>query len=482
MAPVPAAGLGWAIRGVLVEPGEAVVQLSVGVGAEDVELGEAPWGLGDDVGLQAPGVYCRGVRADRSVQLPWIDEGRGPHEVVVDRPAEEALGRVEPRPMATQLRHRAADRPNPAGDEQISRSTRTVEDHVGVDMADQRRLRELVGVELGDLLAEVVVRIVAAHPHLCAVPHHTPYSAGPGLRCHHHELGEARTPALDRGEAESEPVRVAVVRTNDDGGLWPCGARGSSVRLVAVPAFWCRVPSQGNVGDRLTPWLIRRITGKPARWVAPDAPGTKFFVSGSIVALAGPGGVVWGSGVMRADELVHPRVQVAAVRGPLTREAALRTVACPDGYADPGCLVPRFYRPEIGRGSGRGPGVLPHFADKADALGGVPRGWAFIDVQRPVEEVVDRIVSCSLVASSSLHGIILSHAYGVPAVWIGYRDLPSGDGSKFHDYFLSVGVPVPPPYQVGRHGAGLDLARVADFATLPQIQPDVELMLERCPF
>ncbi|MGR6918122.1 polysaccharide pyruvyl transferase family protein [[Actinomadura] parvosata] len=249
---------------------------------------------------------------------------------------------------------------------------------------------------------------------------------------------------------------------------------------MAVPAFWCRVPSRGNVGDRLTPWLIRKITGEPARWVPPHAPGVKFFVSGSIAALGGPGTVVWGAGVMRADDVLDPRMGFAAVRGPLTREAALRGTACPAVYGDPGLLVPRFHRPRGPRG--RGPGVVPHFADKAAAELGVPGGWALIDVQRPVEEVADRIAACSLVASSSLHGLILGHAYGVPAVWIKFRELPSGDDSKFHDYFLSVGVPVPPPYEVGRTGAGLDLARVAEYATLPVTPPDLELMVGACPF
>ncbi len=251
---------------------------------------------------------------------------------------------------------------------------------------------------------------------------------------------------------------------------------------LSVPAFWCRLPSQGNVGDCLTPWLIRRITGAPARWVAADAPGTKFFVAGSIAGMAGDGAVIWGAGVMHASEWLHSGAQYVAVRGPLTREAARRSlVECPAVYGDPALLVPRFHRVE--RASrGAPPGVVPHFSDKARARLGTPDGWALIDVQRPVEEVVDRIAGCALVASSSLHGIVLSHACGVPAVWITYGDLPSGDGTKFHDYFLSVGVPVPPPYPVGRTGTGLDVRRLADFSTLPARLPDLDLLLDRCPF
>lgn len=249
-----------------------------------------------------------------------------------------------------------------------------------------------------------------------------------------------------------------------------------------VPAFWCRVPSQGNVGDRLTPWLIRQISGVPARWVAPRAPGRKHFVTGSVVALAGPDCVVWGAGVMEAGEYVDPRAELLAVRGPLTREAALRWGAvCPPVYGDPGLLVPR-YLPRRPARAGTRPAVVPHFADKARALRGVPEGWRIIDVQCGVEDVVEQLTRACLVASSSLHGIVLSHAYGIPAVWIRFRDLPSGDDSKFHDYFLSVGVPVPPPVSVGPVGAALDPVALADFATLPADVPDLDLLLERCPF
>jgi hypothetical protein len=216
--------------------------------------------------------------------------------------------------------------------------------------------------------------------------------------------------------------------------------------------------------------------------VAPHAPGRKHFVTGSVISLAGAGAVVWGTGAMYAGEVIDPRAELVAVRGPLTREAALRSGAvCPPVFGDPALLVPRFLPRSSGGAPGK-PAVVPHFADKARALCGTPDGWQTVDVQRPVEEVVDQLVRAPLVASSSLHGIILSHAYGIPAVWISYRDLPSGDGVKFHDYFLSVGVPTPPAFAVGPAGSGLASSSLRDFATLPAQLPDLDLLLERCPF
>ena len=60
-----------------------------------------------------------------------------------------------------------------------------------------------------------------------------------------------------------------------------------------------------------------------------------------------------------------------------------------------------------------------------------------IDVQRGPKEVVEDILSCELVLSSSLHGIITAHAYGIPAVWLELSGRLVGGGYKFHDYYSS---------------------------------------------
>ncbi len=103
-----------------------------------------------------------------------------------------------------------------------------------------------------------------------------------------------------------------------------------------------------------------------------------------------------------------------------------------------------------------------------------------IDVQSSVEDFVNQIVRCEFAASSSLHGIIISHAYGIPAVWIKFRDLPSGDDSKFHDYFLSVGMKVPEVFQISAYP--LESVRLAKYACLPSHLPDLNLLWESCPF
>jgi hypothetical protein len=61
--------------------------------------------------------------------------------------------------------------------------------------------------------------------------------------------------------------------------------------------------------------------------------------------------------------------------------------------------------------------------------------------------------------SSSLHGIIIAHSYGIPAAWIAISEIHGSGVSadfKFLDYYSSVGLsereirPVPPTESLAR--------------------------------
>jgi pyruvyltransferase len=248
-----------------------------------------------------------------------------------------------------------------------------------------------------------------------------------------------------------------------------------------IYAFWCRIPSRPNFGDALTPWLVRRITGQHPIFVRPEDRRHKYFVTGSVLSYAGTGCSVWGAGIMYRNDFVSPEANLLAVRGPLTRTRALECGAdCPPVYGDPAMLLPRFYRP--GPKQRHGLGIIAHFSDRprlpASSQHSEEIRW--IDIQDPVESVIDQIASCEFVASSSLHGLIASHAYGIPAVWVKFRNLPSGDDSKFQDYFLSIGEEPPTPFWLRYDHIDCDtLARLVRPVVM---QPDLAPLWQACPF
>jgi pyruvyltransferase len=54
-----------------------------------------------------------------------------------------------------------------------------------------------------------------------------------------------------------------------------------------------------------------------------------------------------------------------------------------------------------------------------------------------VEGVLDQMLSCKYIITSSLHGLIIADAYGIPNAWLSSKS-PAGFEFKFYDYFLSV--------------------------------------------
>jgi pyruvyltransferase len=246
-----------------------------------------------------------------------------------------------------------------------------------------------------------------------------------------------------------------------------------------VRAWWCRIPSRPNFGDALTPWMIRQLTGRPAQFASLSDPRPRYLITGSIVATADARCTVWGAGIMTAGDMIDPAATFLAVRGPLTRARALACGAdCPEVLGDPGLLLATL-RPPTGQARA-GVGIAPHFSDRPL----LRQQWSastevrVIDLQQPVELVADALASCELVITSSLHAMVACHSYGVPVVWGQFRPLPSGDGSKFFDHLLAVGLEPRPPVPL-RYDS-VDVDALAGCAT-GSVQLDLDALWQSCP-
>lgn len=168
----------------------------------------------------------------------------------------------------------------------------------------------------------------------------------------------------------------------------------------------------------------------------------EYFAIGSIIRLA-KNATILGSGVIRDSDEIDPTNTFRFVRGPQTRKRVIEQGGeCPEIYGDLALLTPRFY--------GESPkkyriGAVPHYWNHQPG----PLNWIadknleFINVLdfNPLT-VVRRITQCEKIIASSLHGIILAHAYGIPAVHVKYPNAAKvfGDGIKFVDYYESVGL------------------------------------------
>jgi hypothetical protein len=220
----------------------------------------------------------------------------------------------------------------------------------------------------------------------------------------------------------------------------------SSVRYEKKPAE--------NYGDLLSPYIVEKLSGRETIFY--DAPNRKKFwqrknyimAIGSIMSHTQPKAVVWGSGIISKTDQFST-ADFRAVRGPLSRKRILELgYTCPEVYGDPALLLPTLYHPEVPKKYAYG--VIPHYVDYAQAKAQYANenNTTVINlIDRDHEAVTRHILSCTRIVSSSLHGVIVAQAYGIPAVWVRFSDKLSGDNVKFFDYFESVGVaPYTGPY------------------------------------
>lgn len=234
-----------------------------------------------------------------------------------------------------------------------------------------------------------------------------------------------------------------------------------SIKLV----YW----NSKNLGDYLSPFIISRLSGLPIKYKDYYLLGKKgqlkllwdyiikrnitwkrltetlFFFErnvlgiGSIISYGNKRSLIWGSGFMNWNEHIRGG-KVFAVRGRLTNEKIIN-----DGYngcnvfGDPALLLPLIIEPSHDKIFDLA--IIPHWKEVDFFQNKYGKRYKIIDIRTiDVEYFVRELTSCKYVFATSLHGIILSHAYNIPALWIkhGYIDT---DGFKFYDYFSSVDIP-----------------------------------------
>ena len=220
-----------------------------------------------------------------------------------------------------------------------------------------------------------------------------------------------------------------------------------------IRMWWARRPYPGNFGDILNPYLIEKITG-----AAPvlSEPGEGLLAIGSIIKFAGAATTVWGAGSSRRNETLSPVADYRLVRGPITRAILTDAgIPCAERYGDPALLLPRFFRPSTQKLHRLG--YIPHYVHFSQQL---PSDAHLIDVRcvgtEGIERFISEVCSCEAIISTSLHGIIIANAYGIPARWArfgGGAKKVHGDDMKFEDYFASVAMPLQAPLDLSEAGA-----------------------------
>ncbi|WP_428663108.1 polysaccharide pyruvyl transferase family protein [Reyranella sp.] len=254
-----------------------------------------------------------------------------------------------------------------------------------------------------------------------------------------------------------------------------------------VVGSWARGGKVGNNwGDLLNGHLMHSLSGRPVvhvRDVKGWAGRPVYRVIGSGLGSMKSYHVIWGMGFM--DGVVVPSEaasMICAVRGPRSRARLLELgIGCPEIYGDPAVLYPMIYNPKVE--AVHDFGIVQHFRESNNALEPVkpPQGATSIniDICSGLKTVVDQIKSCRAIISSSLHGLICAHSYGIPGYWLKASDLPKGDDFKFFDYYASIGFNEVEPAVVGPDGI-VDFRNCPAMPTEPLIR--FRALIDSCPF
>lgn len=240
-----------------------------------------------------------------------------------------------------------------------------------------------------------------------------------------------------------------------------------------------------NYGDSINPIFVEALSKtKVVRVESKCASIPYISVIGSVIEHLSSKSIVWGSGFISADsELKYKPLKVLAVRGPKSREKFLDMgIVCPEIYGDPVLLLPKIYAPIIEKKYSLG--VIPHIMDKESEwirynCADNPEIKVIDLAKENVWDVVDDILSCRKIASSSLHGIITADAYGIPSVWVEFSDKVVGNGFKFLDYFESVGRADTSPI-VADDSLSLKYVEAAFYSY--EIEIDLEMLMDSAPF
>lgn len=239
-----------------------------------------------------------------------------------------------------------------------------------------------------------------------------------------------------------------------------------------------------NIGDLLGPWIttqlykdmhvkytsyvtrieaLRIVVGALIHFRLPEREYVNrififkpiLFVVGSILDHCKKGIWVWGAGFQNEGETCE-QGSFFAVRGYETVKRLKELGLCvPTNIAvgDPAILLPILYKP-ICKKKHR-IGIVMHDSDRAYIIEHFSQYHIIDVVTTDVEAFMDDLCSCEYILTTSMHGLILSHTYGVPALWM-QKNWIGSDGFKFRDYFSSVEMKLQDPLQAD------DVAKISE--------------------
>lgn len=204
--------------------------------------------------------------------------------------------------------------------------------------------------------------------------------------------------------------------------------------------YWRPASGELNFGDHLSYIIVNKILSDNNFSLEEETKVQKRLIAlGSVIHFANEGDTIWGSGINgKVDPGLHKfkNLDVRAVRGPLTRDfLQKRGIKVPEIYGDPALLLPHLFKDRFKKQPEVPFVIVPNLHDLHIAK---DKGWK--NVISPMEswnKCISEIMKAEFVVASSLHGLIIAEAYGIPARYI--RLSSEENLFKYNDYMMGTG-------------------------------------------
>lgn len=204
-----------------------------------------------------------------------------------------------------------------------------------------------------------------------------------------------------------------------------------------------------NFGDQLNPYLINHFLGywpqkyeiwNEKRGRHEELTEPHIMLLGSILNEANHLTTVVGAGFVSETSICISEPNILSVRGKLTLKRIKDLYGSTENIflGDPALSIPKIYSPNVGKKYDLG--IIPHLIDE-DIVRKKFKDCRIISLKmnsssaEEIERIITEINECECTISSSLHGLIISHSYGIPSLWVEFSDNVIGGGFKFMDYF-----------------------------------------------
>jgi pyruvyltransferase len=217
-------------------------------------------------------------------------------------------------------------------------------------------------------------------------------------------------------------------------------SRAAEPSPPGLDLFYWKPRSGSNFGDHLSSVIVTKMAADAGYFLDEELPAQRRLLAiGSILHFARTGDTIWGSGVngkMPIEDHKFEQLDVRAVRGPLTRDfLQKRGIAVPEIYGDPALLVAellgqRFVKPSK---PDRSVAFVPNLHDHA-----IMKDWGdVISPMQPWQRVLFEILRSGHIISSSLHGLVIADAFGIPCTYL--RLSETENLFKYEDYAFGAG-------------------------------------------